>query len=225
MPLQNLTMTNVSIRCLLALCGVAAVLPLPATAAPDTDSVALHLAAQGFGAWPGRVDFGNNIGRDGQLDLARGAALGVQLARDRGRWRYELEVQQGRSSLQGIRLGTQVGAADGRATHTAITGNVYWAFEPWGRAQLRVGVGAGWGRVTLPRAGFAGGCDCFAATRAQGAALQARMVGEWALDDGGRPFVQMGVLSLAGGDGGQGPVVRYRRDAAWQLGLGWRHTF
>ncbi|MFO1326855.1 MAG: hypothetical protein U1F56_05830 [Rubrivivax sp.] len=207
----------------------ATLLALPATAATppdgDRDSIAVHLAAQGFGAWPGRVDFGNSVGRDGQIDLARGAAGGVQLARDRGRWRYEIEFQQGRSSLQGIRLGTLASAADGHASHAALTGNVYRAFDPWDRLQLRVGVGAGWGRVTLPRAGFDGGCQCFAGTTAHGLALQARAVAEWTLDSGGRPFVQLGVLSLAGGDGGQGPVVRYRRDQAWQLGVGWRHAF
>jgi len=198
--------------------------PLFALAAQPGMYVGGHVGANNLGDWPASVDFGSGVGVDGSLSIGSGYHLGILAGRQTENARFELEYQYGRFDVEQLELGGLTQPASARGHYDALTFNAYRTFALATRWTGFAGLGIGWGKASLPGAGF-GPCNCFPAASKTGLAYQARFGAEYEVATGHLLFGQFSWLSLPGSSSGGTPSVTYPRHGVSSIGVGYRKTF
>jgi opacity protein-like surface antigen len=187
----------------------------------------LHGGVNNLNQWDGSVDFGVGVRIPGHVLVDRGAHFGVFGGRQTEHARFEAELQGGRFDINAIELGTQRQTQDASGHYEALTVNAY-RVETIGQARrfdIYGALGVGWGRVSLPQMGFAGGCNCFAEAKKSGFTWLARAGVEYNFDERNHAFVQYTFLGLPRPGSGSSPGVEYNRKTIGAATVGYRRVF
>lgn len=225
---QTLGFLNIAARIFLA--GLAS-LSGSALHAEESDSVyyaGFHLGRNDLDNWPAKVDFGAGIVVDGGMDLDSGKHVGLLLGKQSERARFELEYQQGRFELANLRLGPLSEPMGGSGHYEALTLNAYRRIPLHGDLSGFVGAGIGWGAISLPQAGFFGGCHCFPHASKSDWVYQGRLGLEYLIGAGNFAFAQYTWLKLPGAAeevSSDGPGVVYPRRSVGIFSIGYRSLF
>ena len=187
--------------------------------------VGLHAGANDLKHWPASVGFGAGVKAQGRLTLDHGANIGLAVGRRTENARFEFEYQRGRFQLRGTDLGSVGSSASGAGHYETFLFNADRVLPVNGALAAYVGGGLGWGSVSFPSAGSAGGCNCFGSASGNGLAYQGRVGLEYTLGNGPNLYLQAGWISLPGGSSGGTPGVEYPRRGTATLDAGVRLRF
>lgn len=209
-----------------ALGAAAAVFAVSAHAADPAIYVGAQFGVNDLNSWPAQVDFGAGVKVDGRQRLGSGNHYGLAVGRQTAKGRFELEYQRGDMKLRGIELGPVSETAGGSGHYEALTVNAYRTHAFNESVSGYLGVGIGWGAVSLPRASFSTGCNCFPAASEDGLAYLARLGAEYRFGEGHHAFLQYTWLSLPGPSAlGSAPGVEYSRRGIGAVSVGYRKHF
>ncbi|MCX7178890.1 MAG: outer membrane beta-barrel protein [Proteobacteria bacterium] len=207
--------------------SLAAFTPL-AHAGESSWYLGFELGKSDLDTWPAKVDFGSGIKIDGSMDLDASGHAGLLLGKQSGDARFELEYQYGRFNLARLELGPLTEQAGGAGHYSALTLNAYRRVELSGNLSGFGGAGVGWGSVSMPQAGFSGGCHCFPHASDRDWVYQARLGMEYLFGESNFAFAQYTWLRLpsAAQDSSiNGPGIEYPRRTLGILSIGYRRGF
>lgn len=175
--------------------------------------------------WPATVGFAAGARAHGGLSPDPAASFGLAVGRRTENARFEFEYQRGRFHLRGTNLGAVSVSASGAGQAETVLFRADRVLPIADTLTAYAGGGLGWGSVTLPHAGSAGGCPCFGAPTGQGLAYQGRVGFEYSFTNGPNVFVQASWISLPGASSGGTPGVEYPRRGTAALDAGLRLRF
>ncbi|WP_243494352.1 outer membrane protein [Massilia violaceinigra] len=200
----------------------------PATAA-DQDAPAnywgAHLGANTLRQLNASVDFGFGTAIDGRAELKRGLHGGLQVGRQSGHGRYELEYERGRIRVQRLTLEPLSEAVDGSGRYDAAFANAYRTDRLGTALDSFVGGGIGWGRVKLPQLKLGEACACFGPASKNGVAWQLRAGLLYRFSESDSIALQYSWLHLPQPRRHGDPDVQYERPRLGALTLGYLHQF
>jgi opacity protein-like surface antigen len=193
----------------------------PHDPAASTTYVSLHLGRNNVDQLRADIDFGAGAPFAGQADAAHGAHAGLALGRRTEHARFELELEYGRFNIKHLTLGPVSADIDAAGHYQAAFANAYRTERLSEQLDAFVGVGIGWGRVSLPKMGLGEDCACFGPASKSGAAMQLRAGLEYRVADRSSIGLQYTALRLPAPEAGGPPAVHYTRKnlGAWSLGF------
>lgn len=191
---------------------------------PTARYVSAHAGLNNVSHWPARVKFGGPE-MQANLELKRGANLGLVFGRQYGPARYELEYQHGRFDIERARLGNVAQAVDASGKYHLVTVNALRDLYVRGALTVYGGVGLGVARVELPHIALTSGCRCLAQADKTGFAFQGRIGAEHQLGAAGRVYAQLGYMKLPGPTSAGQSKISYRSRSAGVISVGYRHHF
>ncbi|WEF31940.1 outer membrane protein [Pseudoduganella chitinolytica] len=171
------------------------------------------------------MDFGFGTPLDGRAELKRGLHGGLQLGRQSGHGRYEVEYVRGRIRVERLTLAPLSEAVDARGHYEAVFANVYRADQLTAALDSFVGGGIGWGRVKLPQLNLGEACACFGPASKSGFAWQLRAGLAYRLTVNDRIALQYSWLNLPKPARDGEPAVQYDRRRFGALTLGYLRQF
>ncbi|ATQ79219.1 hypothetical protein CR152_32090 (plasmid) [Massilia violaceinigra] len=184
-----------------------------------------HLGANMLQEWNASVDFGFGTPIDGRADLKRGVHGGMQVGRQSGHGRYELEYERGRIRVQRLTLEPLSKAVDGSGHYDAIFANAYRTDRLGTALDSFVGGGIGWGRVKLPQLNLGDTCACFGPASKSGFAWQLRAGLTYRMSATDSIALQYSWLQLPRPYRDGAPSVKYERRRLGAFTLGYLHNF
>ena len=204
---------------------LAALLCLPLVAqAQEARYWSVHGGMNNLSSWPAQVNFGVPT-VDASLQIDRGLHLGAVIGKQYGQARYDLEYQYGNFDITGARVAAVSQAADVSGKYHVLTANAYRSLPLNDSLALYGGLGLGYGRVTLPALGGAGGCQCLNEASRGSVVYQARLGLDYKVSETGLAFVQAGWLRLPGARSDGAAYVSYPKRSFATLGIGYRGLF
>lgn len=174
--------------------------------------------------WPATVNFGGPS-VDASLQIDRGLQFGAVIGKQYDKARYDLEYQYGQFDITGATVGAVSQAADASGKYHVLTANAYRSVPLNDTVALFGGLGVGYGRVTLPTLGGAGGCQCLNEASKGSLAYQARLGLDLRMSESGVAFVQAGWLRLPGARSEGAAYVSYPNRGFATFGIGYRGLF
>lgn len=184
-----------------------------------------HLGANTLRDWNASVDFGFGTAIDGRAELKRGLHGGLQVGRQSGHGRYEVEYERGRIRVERLTLEPLSEAVDGSGHYEALFANVYRTDRLGTALDSFVGGGIGWGRVKLPQLNLGETCACFGPASKSGFAWQLRAGLAYRLSENDRIALQYTWLNLPKPARDGEPAVQYERRRFGALTLGYLRLF
>lgn len=184
-----------------------------------------HTGASDLNNGPATVSLGAGTRSQLGLGLEAGARGGLAVGRRTDNARFEFEYQRGRFQLRGTDLGAISEAAGGSGRYETFLFNADRVLPVSGALAAYVGGGIGWGALSFPRVGSAGGCNCLGTAFGNGLAYQGRIGFEYTFANGPNVFVQAGWISLPGASSTDAAGVDYPRRGTATLDAGLRLRF
>jgi opacity protein-like surface antigen len=175
--------------------------------------------------WGANVSLGAGVSLPGTVGANDGKHLGLFLGRQTENARFEIEYQWGDFDITSIKLGPLTQAMATGGDYKALTFNAYRTHDFDEKWTGYLGLGIGWGRVTLPRMGFTGGCNCFPEASKSGFAYQGRVGMEYHFDERNNAFLQYTSLRLPKPSSSSTPGVDYARKSVGVIAVGYRRQF
>lgn len=186
---------------------------------------AIHLGQNNLEEWPASVDFGGPT-TPGQLKLDRSLHFGIIAGREKDQTRFEIEYQRGRAKIEQVALGAVTQAASGSGRYQALTVGAYRVFELNPALNAFIGLGIGWGSVSLPQLAPVGACNCFAGAKDSGFVWQARIGAEYEFGRDQAILAQYTLLRLPGPSASGGaPTAHYGSKRVGAFSVGYRNGF
>lgn len=210
---------------LIALCAIGLAVPAAAQGSDPQYYLGAQAGTHDLSSWNADVRLGAGVGVEGRADTDKGRQAGLIVGRQTEHARYELEYQRGTFDLTGIQLGPVVQPASGGGDYQALTFNAYRTVTFRDNLRGFLGAGVGWGRVSMPQAGFDNGCNCFSGASRNGFAYLGRVGAEYQFADDQNIFFQYTLLRLRGPESDSVPGISYSRKSIGIFGLGYRHVF
>lgn len=185
---------------------------------------AAHVGVNDLNDWNANVNFGG-ANTAGGLKLDRGVHFGVMAGRQKDNTRVEVEYQRGRVNIDRVSLGPVTQAANASGNYQALTLNGYAFTKLADNWNGFLGLGVGWGSVTLPGLPAVSGCNCFGRASETGFVWQVRLGAEYDIAADRQLFAQYTYLRLPSSASGSTPGVSYSSKNVGALSVGLRSGF
>ncbi|XLZ68675.1 hypothetical protein ABT364_19295 [Massilia sp. SR12] len=210
-----------------AICGLVMLFGVTggaAAAEPPAWYMAGHIGANTLDDWPAKVDFGG-VEVSGKLGLKRGSHAGLMVGRETAHSRLELEFGHGRIKIDSIELSGVAEPAGQRGHYDVVLANAYRHDALTESLSAFAGIGAGWGRATLPTLRFNSGCECLGPASRSGLAYQGRLGLAYKMSPRNTFSIQYSHLSLVGPRRSGAPAVEYGRRSFGALSAAYARYF